>query len=307
MKKIIIFGGRGFIGQHLVNFLKTKKFKIYILANKNIKLKTSTKVFKLGKIIKIDYNFYSINNYINDIKPDIILYLSGNPSFETSKNSFCYDLKSTNLIVSYILDSILQLNIDSIFWFGSSVAVYGNNSKILKENFKTQPISFYGLSKAIAEKQCEYYAKSFNLKIGIMRIFSCYGPGLKRQIIYETIDKFKNKNPPYYFYGSGNEIRDLIFIDDMVKAIFNLLNYDIKKFEIFNIGTGKGYSVKYIVKLIANELGISFNRVVFLNKNIKKTSSNKSVCSINFLKNKTGFKISHDIKSGIKKTIAYWI
>lgn len=300
-----MFGGRGFIGQHLTKHLLDKYYDVLVLSNIDVQVSSYSKIHKINKIKKIKYNYNSIKNALKLFLPDRIIYLSGNPSFETSRASFDYDLKATNIVVSYILESIVNLKLNSTFWFGSSVAVYGNNPKKLTEKSLCKPISFYGLSKTLAERQCEYYSNKYNLNIGVIRIFSTYGPGLKRQIVYETIKKFMSKGP-FNFFGTGKEIRDIIYIEDLINGIFLLLKKDLKKFKIFNIGTGKGYSINYIVKLIAKEFNIKPNEIKFLNKNKTRISSDKSISSIKLIKNITDFEIKYDLYTGIKKTVDYW-
>ena len=305
MNKILIFGGRGFIGQHLTKHLLNNNYDVLVLSNIDVEVKSFSKVHKITKIKKIKYTYSDIQKALKLFCPDTIIFLSGNPSFESSKDNFGYDLQSTNITVSNILDSLINLNLKSNFWFGSSVAVYGNNPKRLTEKTPCDPISFYGLSKLLAEKQCEYYSKKYDLNIGVIRIFSTYGPGLKRQIVYEAIKKFMSKGP-YNFYGSGKEIRDIIYINDLINGIFLLLKKDLNNFNIFNIGTGKGYSIKYIINLIAKEIGIKPNEINFLNDDKTKISSNKSISSIKLIKKITDFEIKYNLKDGIKKTVNYW-
>lgn len=305
MKKILVFGGRGFIGQHLTKQLLDKKYDVLVLANIDIEVKSFSYVHKITKIKKIKYTYTGIKKALRLFSPDTIIFLSGNPSFESSKHKFEYDLQTTNITISNILDSIIDLKLNSNFWFGSSVAVYGNNPKKLTEKSPSEPISYYGLSKSLAEKQCKYYSKKYNLNIGVIRIFSTYGPGLKRQIVYEAIKKFMGK-APYNFYGTGKEIRDIIYVDDLVNGIFLLLKKNLNNFNIFNIGTGRGYSINHIINLIAKEFKIKPDEINFLNKDKTKISSDKSISSIKLIKKITNFEIKYNLKDGIKKTINYW-
>ena len=85
MKKILIFGGRGFIGQHLTKHLLDKKSDVLVLANIDVEVKSFSKVYKINKIKKIKYTYTGIKNALRLFSPDTIIFLSGNPSFESSK------------------------------------------------------------------------------------------------------------------------------------------------------------------------------------------------------------------------------
>ena len=130
----------------------------------------------------------------------------------------------------------------------SSVVVYGANNNPLKEHFDRKPNSYYAITKYLCENISNFYSNKFKIKVGILRIFSTFGPGLKRQVIFDTIKKIKTKKN-FLMHGSGKEKRDFGYVDDQIKSII-LLSRKIKKpkADIYNIASGKAYSIKNIVK-----------------------------------------------------------
>ena len=179
--KICIFGGNGFIGGNLAKEYLRKGHKVHIYSQTKV-----NRSFKFKNNTKIKYNEKNFKLILKK-KFDIIFFFSGNSNQETSKNDIYYDLETTfNSYVS-LLEAAKKINFKFPIWFASSVVVYGSNNKPLKENFDLNPLSFYAVTKLICEIISKFYSKNHNLNIGILRIFSTFGPGLKRQVVYDTI------------------------------------------------------------------------------------------------------------------------
>ncbi|MDC2970745.1 NAD-dependent epimerase/dehydratase family protein, partial [Candidatus Pelagibacter sp.] len=181
-------------------------------------------------------------------KFDLIFFLSGNSNQETSKKDIYYDLQSSFTTFIQLLESAKKNNINSTIWYASSVVVYGVNDKPLRENFELNPVSYYAFAKLICENACKFYSRNFKLNIGILRLFSTFGPDLKRQVIYDTIKKIRTLKK-FKVIGSGNEKRNFSYIDDQVKSIMKL-SKKIKqpKGDVYNIASGKTFSIKQILK-----------------------------------------------------------
>ena len=124
-------------------------------------------------------------------KFDLVYFLSGNSNQETSKSDIYYDLNTTFNTFVNLLEAVKKNKFNPPIWFASSVVVYGSNNKPLKENFDRNPISYYALSKYLCENAGKFYCDNFKTNIGIMRIFSTFGPGLKKLVVYDTIKKIK--------------------------------------------------------------------------------------------------------------------
>ena len=166
--------------------------------------------------------------------------------------------------------------------FVSSASVYGNNNfKKLTENTKVKPVSFYAKNKFLAEKLCLDYYKKYKINILIIRGTTIFGPGLKKQFIHDACIKInKNKN---IFFGTGNEIRDYVYIDDFCDLMNRILKKGFKDFKIINVGTGKGTKIRDIIHFIKKKFKVKitpkFNkfgrdenpkRIVVDNKKAKK-------------------------------------
>ena len=283
--KICIFGGNGFIGSNLAKHYQKKKNIVYVYTqtkiNKNLKFKNNFKIK------------YTEKNFIHILKKkfDLIYFLSGNSNQETSKSDIYYDLNTTFNTFVNLLEAIKKNKSTTPIWFASSVVVYGSNNKSLKEDFDRNPISYYALSKYLCENVGKFYCDNFKVNVGIMRIFSTFGPGLKKLVVFDTIKKIKSKDN-FKVFGTGDEIRDLAFIDDQVRTI-SLLTNKIKKpqADIYNIAAGKPYTIKSIVKRLVK---ISKKKVSF-----EFTNKRRSFDTKNFIADKSK---TNKIIGSIKKT-----
>jgi len=292
--KICIFGGNGFIGSYLANEYIKKNNDVYIYSqtkiNKSIKIKNN---------FKIKYNEKNFSKILSK-KFDLIYFFSGNSNQETSKEDIYYDLDVTFNKFVKLLEAARKSKFNPTIWFASSVVVYGANNNPLKENFDRKPISYYAITKYLCENISNFYSNNFKVNIGILRIFSTFGPGLKRLVIYDIIKKIKTKNN-FVLFGSGEEKRDFSYVEDQVKSII-LLSKKIKKphGDIYNIASGKTYSVKDIVKRLVK---ISKKKVVYsFNQKRRSFDTKHYIADKSKLNKAIGSMKYMDINKSLKKT-----
>jgi len=293
VKKILIIGA-GFIGLNFRSFLFKKKIKFLIVSQKKKKK-------YINKINYIKKNFYRITKKSNFTD---IFFLSGapEPNFCNKNKKLSTRLTITNLVS--LLSALKDLKFKGNLYLISSAAVYGLKKKKCKESSKCSPISFYGKLKHSAEKIACYYSKKFNLNITILRVFSIFGKDLRRQVVFDIYKKFQNDNNVRLF-GSGDESRDFIHIDDMCEILYSIMNNKKKlnKFDIFNIATGCNTKIKDLAYKIKKILNVNKD-IIFRNKmrafDVKfwKADTKK----IQKLHKNNNFKID----KSLEKTINYW-
>ena len=255
MKKIIITGGSGFFATNAINFFLEKKYKVTVFTRKKkISKKKNLKIFTTNK------------NYSNICKiksnSNLILHLAVNASvINSQKKNFQYrknQIQISKNLVQFLGDK------ESTIVFVSSYAVYGKNNILpSKEDNKLKPVSKYGEDKVLLERFLINETANKKIKLLIIRFSSVYGPYLKKQVFWDISSKIRDKNKKSInLFGTGSEKRDFIHVDDALNAIKLLLNKANRKVEIVNCGSGKTYSVKFIVELIKKNM-FSNKEIIF--------------------------------------------
>ena len=154
----------------------------------------------------------------------------------------------------------------------SSAAVYGNPQKLpITEATPVLPISPYGVHKATAETLLTHYARVFKLGITIFRIFSVYGPGLRKQLIWDVSQRAiaadATVGGSILLFGTGQESRDFIYVKDLCRAVLTVMDYQSSnEVEMYNLASGVESTIATVAKCLVQHLGIKvevrFNGVI---------------------------------------------
>jgi dTDP-glucose 4,6-dehydratase/UDP-glucose 4-epimerase len=214
-----------------------------------------------------------------------------------------YDFELNSLNVIKILEGIRSYNQCCKFINISSAAVYGN-PKILpiKETGELLPVSPYGYHKLVAETILDEYNSLWGIKTCSLRIFSAYGNGLKKQIIYDVSKKIISSEEIYLF-GTGDETRDFIHIDDICRAIECIIVHDNFDSTKINVANGKQVSIKNIVQIF-NNFWLHNKKIIF--DGIGRSGDPLNWCADIDLLKSYGYEQSVSIQAGIERYIE-WI
>ena len=276
MKKILITGSEGFVGKNLIRYLKNYSFRI---------IETKEKSFDL----KINESWKQIE------KCDYLIHLAGKSFVPKSWEEPARFIENNILLITNALE-YCRVNKTKLIFLSSYL--YGNCKKMpIKENAPIEATNPYALSKLLSEKLCYFYKNNFQVNNIILRVFNLYGPGqpkeyllskITNQVRYENIIKVDDLSPK----------RDYVYIDDLCSAIVKAINYKGNE-HIFNIGSGKSYSVKEVIDFIQNIYGTSFN--IKEKKLIRKNEILNTIADINLAKKELEWFPIYDLKEGLKK------
>lgn len=296
-KKILITGGTGFIGSHLANKLATQN-KVWITGRKK-------PVVYSGNFLKADIRDNKFINYIKNSKFDYIFHLAGNAVLETAFQSPVLDFEINAFATLRILEALRFLKHRPKFIFASSVAVYGacRDKKLTEDISVTIPISNYGVAKLAAERYVFTFAKQYGLPAVTFRIFPTYGPGLKRQIVYDFIKKLDKNQTKLEILGDGTQARDLVFIEDLVENMIKVSHKAKYKGEVYNLCSGKLYSTKRIAYCVARAMGL---RPEFVFTGKIRIFDGQSWLGNNSKIKKLGCKTTTSLQKGIAETVCWY-
>lgn len=147
----------------------------------------------------------------------------------------------------------------------SSAAVYGNPQRLpIGEDSALCPISPYGFHKRMVEQLGTEFHQLFGMPITSARIFSAYGVGLQRQVVWDVLQKARTTplDQPIYLSGSGNETRDFIHVNDVAQALVTLLKFAPMRAEAFNIANGISVSIRELAHKLAPQHQIQFDGII---------------------------------------------
>ena len=299
--KILVTGGAGFVGRHLVNSFLDKNHTVTIFDNlSNSNMSKVSNILKNGaSFVKGDITDYtSILKHTRNV--DFIIHLAAkinvNESVMFPELTHAVNVTGTlNLLRACIKNNVRHVIA------ASSAAVYGNSVKLpLSENSQTVPISPYGASKLAIEHYLQAFSNSYGINSISLRFFNIYGMG--QSMAYAgVIEKFMEriqKNKPLVIYGDGKNTRDFISINDITRAVhFAMKKIADKKGNIYNIATSKSISINELAKLM---LSISGKKLAIVHKNHKKGDIKHSQASIGLAKKELGYTPKVLLREGLE-------
>ena len=292
-KKVLITGNNGFIGTYCTNILKNS-FEIFGLDVYGEEKEN----FILGEL--------NLNNLLKfNQKFDIIVHLAGTGSVGVAQRNPEIEHAKTVLSSKHLLDYIVKYNQNAKLIYISSAAVYGNSKcEFVKENSKLNPISIYGQHKVAVENLIVQYSNNFGLKYNIIRPFSVYGEGLKKQVLWDFCNKIKNNfnKKSLICFGTGEEERDFIHVKDLVLFINHLINSKENN-DIINVGTGIATSIGTIFEKLVKLMNYSG----YLDYDNIENENNPKILVANIHKmNSLGFKTSINIDEGLTNYVEWF-
>ena len=301
---IIIYGGAGFIGSHIVEDLKEREFNITIF-DKFIPSKNNYK-YLVNKLEFIKGDFSNVFDIKSSLKgKDYVIHLVSSTLPADSNVNKVYDVETNLISTLNLLEECVKNKIKKIIFISSGGTVYGKtNEDLITEEHSNNPLCSYGIVKLAIEKYLELYRYLYGLNYMILRFSNPFGenqdPEKGQGFIITALDKIA-KGDLVEIWGNGNTIRDYIYIKDAVKSIYLSITTNTK-YNTFNISSGKGYSINDILGIFRNKLKLSFK--------VKYISPRNFDVSINVLSNKRAieylkWKPETKLEDAIYKTWCY--
>lgn len=286
-KVILVIGSKGFIGSHVLSYMSNAG---YVALGADLEHVQEENYFQVA-------NPDSIHGLIRNLKIDICINCAGAASVPNSIQNPYEDFQLNVSLVAKILEAIRLYNTNCKFVNLSSAAVYGNPVKLpVSENDIPAPVSPYGFHKLQAEQTCKMFNEVYGISTASLRIFSAYGPGLKKQLFWDLYHKAQKTNCIELF-GTGAESRDFIFVHDIANAIECIMDNSEFKADVVNIANNKEITI--------NEAATTFLSIIGFKGTLSFTGKERKGDPVNWcaqtdLLAKYGYKPNTDLEQGLK-------
>ena len=265
-KTILVTGGAGFIGSHLVDkLLAEDAWQVSVLDNFNEFYSPEIKRANLAphqdnpQFRLYDADICSaerLREIFAENRFSAIVHLAAWAGVRPSLlNPKLYTEVNVNGTLN-LLEMAKEFNVKQ-FVFGSSSSVYGINSRIpFAEDDKIfQPISPYAATKAAGELLCHTYSHLYDLRAVCLRFFTVYGARQRPDLAIHKFSKLIWENKPIPVFGDGRTRRDYTYVDDIIAGVRAAIDYDRSNYEIFNLGESQTIELKDLIALLEENLG----------------------------------------------------
>lgn len=260
--KILVTGSNGFIGHHISEFFGNIGYQVIQCDRKHAQEDSSN-------VITMDLrDIAQLRKVLNRENPDVIIHCAGLADVNKSVEEPYADYESNVTVTHNILFALHESGLNECkFIFLSSASVYGNPKLLpISETAETHPVSPYALHKLMCENVCVYFHENYGLNVKILRIFSAYGEGLRKQIFWDMFHKVKATGKLAMF-GTGGESRDYINIKDLVQAV-NLIVHKAPYDEvIYNVANGEEITIQQVAEEFADIIQLPKENICFSGEN----------------------------------------
>ena len=251
-----VTGAGGFIGHRLVRLLMARGTVVGGFARHS---DLPAETFDDGPITARQLDKLAARTGV----PQAIYHLAGGSSVGASFADPAQDFRRTVTTTASLLEWARHAAPDARLVMASSAAVYGaSHAGPIAKEAPANPWSPYGFHKLAAELQCRSYAHNYGLKVSIARLFSVYGPGLRKQLLWDLCGMLE-RDGRARLGGSGSEVRDWVHVDDVAELLTEAAAKASTAVPILHGGTGVGTDVRTIAESIARAFGLSAGAISF--------------------------------------------
>src|SRR6266403_150479 len=267
MKNILVTGGAGFIGSHLVDKLLAEgQWQVTVvddfndfydpnIKRENVRAHLQNRNYRLVETDIRDRA--SLERVFQGASFDCVVHLAARAGVRPSlKQPLLY--AETNINGTLNLLELAREHGIKQFVFGSSSSVYGANAKLpfSEDDPIRQPISPYAATKAAGELLCHTYSHLYHLRCICLRFFTVYGARQRPDLAIHKFARLMSAGKAIPVFGDGSARRDYTFIDDIISGVRAAIDYDGSSYEVFNLGESRTVELRELISLLEKALGV---------------------------------------------------
>jgi UDP-glucuronate 4-epimerase len=314
-KNILVTGGAGFIGSHLVErLLGEGGWNITVIDDLNDFYSPEIKRANLRALLESsDFRFIEADIRDRDKLREI---------FAANSFDVIVHLAARAGVRPSLLEPVLyyQTNVDGTlnllelakehgikqFVFGSSSSVYGINCKVpfSEEDRIHQPISPYASTKAAGELMCHTYSHLYDIRTVCLRFFTVYGARQRPDLAIHKFSKLISTGKPIQMFGDGTTRRDYTYIDDIIQGVRAAIDYDGSMHEVFNLGESQTVELSRLIELLEESLG---KKAIIDHQPMQPGDVPITYADISKAKKLLGYHPATKIEEGIPKIVEWFL
>jgi len=259
--RILVTGGAGFIGSHLVDRLAAEGHQVRVIDNLSSgRLENLAHRRDVEVIIGDLKNPQDVQKAVRGV--DAVFHFAANPEVRVSTTNPDIHFNE-NVVTTFNLLEAMRKNDVTQLVFASSSSVYGEPDEIpVDENAPLRPVSVYGASKAACEHLIHAYAKLYGFRAVALRYANVVGPRLRHGVIWDLINKLRKNPHELEILGDGKQVRSYIYIDDAVEATLLAWKKTTDTYAVYNVAAADWITVDEVADLVIEAMGLT---------NVKKT------------------------------------
>ena len=301
--KVLVTGGAGFIGSHLVDRLIQEGHEVVVVDNLSTGKRRNLN--RAARFVKLDIQSSGLERVLRNERPHMVMHLAAQMDVRKSVEDPMFDAQVNVLGTLNVLQQSIKHGVRKVVFSSSGGAIYGEQEIYpAPESHVTRPLSPYGVSKLCGEQYLSYYQRVNGLQIVSLRYANVYGPRQDPEgeagVVAIFIQKLLN-NEQAIVNGNGRQTRDFVYVEDVVEANLAAMGQDIQG--TYNVGTGEETSVNDLLGILVRHTNSTCKEV---HGPAKGGEQARSVIDSGKLRQELSWDSRTELSEGLKRTVDYF-
>ncbi|MBI4400415.1 MAG: SDR family oxidoreductase [Nitrospirae bacterium] len=301
--KILVTGGAGFIGSHLVDRLVQEGHEVVVVDNLSTGKRKNLN--RAASFYKLDIQSSRMERVFRNERPLLVMHLAAQMDVRRSVEDPIFDAQANILGTLNLLEQAVRHGTRKVIFASSGGAIYGEQEIFpAPESHPTRPLSPYGISKLTGEQYLAYYERVSGIQYVSLRYGNVYGPRQDPEgeagVVAIFTQKMLNGEQPV-INGNGRQTRDFVFVEDVVEAHLAVMGKEVQG--VYNVGTGQEITINDLFRLLADLANPGCKE---LHGPAKKGEQIRSVVDPGKLRHELGWEPRTPLREGLRKTVEFF-
>ena len=301
--KILVTGGAGFIGSHLVDRLVQEGHEVVVVDNLSTGRRRNLN--RAARFYKMDIQIWRLERVFRKERPSLLMHLAAQMDVRRSVEDPGFDAQVNILGMLHVLEQAVKHGTRKVVFASSGGAIYGEQELFpAPESHPTRPLSPYGISKLTGEHYLAYYQRVYGIQYVSLRYANVYGPRQDPEgeagVVAIFAQKMLTGEQPI-INGNGRQTRDFVYVDDVVEANLAVMGKEVQG--TYNVGVGQETTINELFRLMAELTTAGCKEI---HGPAKKGEQLRSVVDAARLRNELGWEPRVSLREGLRRTVVYF-